>query len=89
MTEHNEPQAPVELADNSTTPNRRCLDSVQGVLGYEFSQIDFSQPEIHARLGRAYAILLKRAKRQIPEKDPGDYTDIGADAPKERRVSNE
>lgn len=89
MKEHDEQREAVAIPDSAARPKPRRLENEQRVPRYDFSQLDFSQPEIRAPLGRAYAILLTRAQRRIQEKSPADYTDTGADAPKERRVSNE
>lgn len=91
MKEHYEHCERREVQDHTPLLNQRRMAAppVTNRQAYDFSQIDFSQAEIQARLGRAYAILLKRAKQQIQERNPADYTDIRADAPKERRVANE
>jgi hypothetical protein len=36
---------------------------------YDFTHSDFSRPEIRRRLGRAYAILIERAKRRVQTSD--------------------
>jgi hypothetical protein len=61
-----------ELRDVSTQLKCRQVDEQQQhVLSepqkvpFDFTHIDFSQPEIRASLGRAYRVLLEHAQRRI------------------------
>ncbi len=60
-----------ELRDVATQPRHRQVDEQQQVpsepqkTSFDFSHIDFSQPEIRASIGRAYRVLLEHAQRRV------------------------